>query len=143
MTAVRHQHWGARVYTEKAPDAVSWFEAVPRASLAMIERADALPLDAPIVAVGGGAGAKLAAELRGARLHGRHRGRHSPGRGALRERARDGTAAADRVTWVVADVRAHDFGRRFRLSGTIAPCSSSWSPPRTVAPTWRLLEAQP
>ena len=105
----QREHW-KRIYTEKAPDAVSWFEAVPRASLAMIDEL-ALPLDAPIADVGGGA-SHFAAELvdRGytdltvADISGE----------AL-ERARDGFAAADRVTWVIADVRAHDFGRRFRL----------------------------
>ena len=109
MKAVSHQHW-ERIYTEKAPDAVSWFEAVPRASLAMIDEL-ALPLDAPIVDVGGGA-SKLAAELV-------ERGYTDVTvadiSGEALERARDGFAAADRVAWVVADVRAHDFGRRFRL----------------------------
>ena len=109
MKAVSHQHW-KRIYTEKAPDAVSWFEAVPRASLAMIDEL-ALPLDAPIADVGGGA-SHLAAELV-------ERGYTditvADISGEALERARDGFAAADRVTWVIADVRAHDFGRRFRL----------------------------
>ena len=129
----QREHW-KRIYTEKAPDAVSWFEAVPRASLAMIDEL-ALPRDAPIADVGGGA-SHLAAELVD---RGYTDVTVADISGEALERARDGFAAADRVTWVIADVRAHDFGRRFRL--WIAPCSSSWSPPRTVAPTWRLSSA--
>ena len=108
MTAER-EHW-ERVYAEKAPNAVSWFEPTPRASLAMIDELD-LPLDAPIVDVGGGASG-LAAELLG--------------RGytdltvvdisseAL-ERAREPLTEPNRITWVAADLRDHDFGRRFAL----------------------------
>ena len=108
---MRHQreHW-KRIYTEKAPDAVSWFEAVPRASLAMIDEL-ALPLDAPIADVGGGA-SHLAAELVD---RGYTDVTVADISGEALERARDGFASADRVTWVIADVRAHDFGRRFRL----------------------------
>jgi rhodanese-related sulfurtransferase len=98
------------MYTEKAPDAVSWFEAIPRASLAMIDEL-ALPLDAPIADVGGGA-SHLAAELVD---RGYTDVTVADISGEALERARDGFAAADRVTWVIADVRAHDFGRRFRL----------------------------
>lgn len=99
-----------RVYAEKAPDAVSWFEAVPHSSLAMIDELE-LPLDAPIVDVGGGA-SRLAAELLG--------------RGYSDITVADISAQAlahaqrtlpepDRITWVVADVRDHSFGRRFAL----------------------------
>jgi ubiquinone/menaquinone biosynthesis C-methylase UbiE len=70
-----------------------------------------LPPGAPIIDVGGGA-SRLAEELLS-------RG-HSDitvadiSAEAL-ERAREGFADADRVSWVVADVRDHDFGRRFAL----------------------------
>ncbi len=103
------EHWN-QVYATKGADQVSWFEAVPRSSLAMIESLG-LPLDAPVVDVGGGASG-LAEELLS-------RG-HSDitvldiSSEAL-ERARDGFPEADRVTWIVADVRDHDFGRRFAL----------------------------
>jgi hypothetical protein len=56
------QYW-ERVYTEHAVDAVSWFEAMPRTSLAMVDALE-LSLDAPIIDVGGGA-SRLAAELAG------------------------------------------------------------------------------
>jgi SAM-dependent methyltransferase len=103
------EHWD-RVYAENAPSAVSWFEPVPHSSLAMIEGLE-LPLAAPIVDVGGGA-SRLAAELL-------DRG-HSDitvvdiSSEAL-ELARQDFPGADRITWIVADVRSHDFGRRFAL----------------------------
>lgn len=71
----------------------------------------ALPLDAPIVDVGGGASG-LARELLALG--------HSDitvidiSSKAL-ERAREGFRDADLVDWVVGDVREHDFGRRFAL----------------------------
>jgi SAM-dependent methyltransferase len=89
---------------------VSWYEPVPRASIAAIEQVG-LPLDAPIIDVGGGA-SRLAEEL--------VRRGHTDvtvtdiSARAL-ERARGGFPDADRVEWVVADVRDHDFGRRFAV----------------------------
>lgn len=47
------RHW-QRVYTSKAPDAVSWFQAYPTLSLALIDGM-ALPERASILDVGGGA----------------------------------------------------------------------------------------
>jgi SAM-dependent methyltransferase len=102
-------HW-ERIYADKRPVEVSWYEPVPRASLAAIERFG-LPLDAPIIDAGGGA-SRLAEELL-------RRG-HTDitvadiSASAL-ERARDSFADAERVEWVVADVRDHDFGRRFAV----------------------------
>jgi rhodanese-related sulfurtransferase/ubiquinone/menaquinone biosynthesis C-methylase UbiE len=103
-------HW-RRTYAERSTGELSWTEPTPRVSLELIEEA-ALPLDAAVVDVGGGA-SKLAAELVGIG--------HSDvtvvdvAPEAL-ERARadlgEGTAG---VTWVEADIRVHDFGRRFDL----------------------------
>ena len=76
----------------------------------MIEALD-LPPDAPIVDVGAGA-SRLAQELLG-RGHTDITVADISAR-AL-ERAREGFADADQVEWVVADVRDHDFGRRFAL----------------------------
>jgi SAM-dependent methyltransferase len=103
------EHW-EQLYTENQPDQVSWFEPVPASSLAMIEGLD-LPLDAPILDVGGGA-SRLAAEL--------VRRGHADVTvvdisGEALERAREGFQDAGRVEWVLADVRDHDFGRRFAL----------------------------
>lgn len=103
------EHW-ERIYTEREPDAVGWFEPFPRCSLAMID-ALGLPLDAPIVDVGGGA-SQLAAGLA-------RRG-HTDitvvdiSAEALK-RGRQGLLEADRIEWVLADIRDHDFGRRFAL----------------------------
>ena len=102
-------HW-ERVYIEKTTDSVSWFEPVPTSSLAMIDRLE-LPRDAPIVDVGGGA-STLAAELLG---RGYSDITVADISAASLERAREGFVGADRVRWVVADIRDHDFGRRFAL----------------------------
>jgi SAM-dependent methyltransferase len=103
------EHWEG-VYADKAPDAVSWFESVPRSSLAMVEELG-MRLDAPIVDVGGGA-SRLAAQLLG-------RGYSDItvvdiSARAL-ERACGDFPGAGRITWVLADVRSHDFRRRFAL----------------------------
>lgn len=52
MTA-RKEHW-EKVYKEKSPQTVSWYQREPALSLALIDKA-ALPLDAPVIDVGGGA----------------------------------------------------------------------------------------
>ena len=102
-------HW-ERIYTDKRPAEVSWYEPVPRASIAAIERVG-LPLDAPIIDVGGGA-SRLASEL----LRRGHTDITVADISAKAlERARQGFPDADRVEWVQADVRDHDFGRRFAV----------------------------
>ena len=108
-TQADRDHW-ERVYTDRAPGEVSWYEAVPRGSLAAIDRLE-LPLDAPIIDVGGGA-SRLAEELL-ARGHTDITVADISAR-AL-EHARESFVDADRVEWVAADVRDHDFGRRFAL----------------------------
>lgn len=107
--AVEKEHWEG-VYGRRPPEELSWFEPEPAASLAMIEQLS-LPLDAAIVDVGGGA-SRLAEELL-------RRGYSDItvvdiAAEAL-ERAKDGFAGADRIRWIPADVRNHDFGRRFAL----------------------------
>jgi SAM-dependent methyltransferase len=103
------EHWD-QLYAERDPNQVSWFEPVPASSLAIIEDLD-LPLDAPIADVGGGA-SWLAAELV-------RRGYADVTvvdiSGEALDRARAGFEDAGRVEWVLADVRDHDFGRRFAL----------------------------
>jgi SAM-dependent methyltransferase len=109
-TTDAHGHW-QRIWTAKAPDEVSWFEPLPRVSVAMIESLE-LPPDAPIIDVGGGASG-LAGELLA--LGYRDVTVADISERAL-ARAREALGArADMVDWVVADVRAADFGRRFRL----------------------------
>ena len=103
-------HW-QQVYEEREPDQVSWFEATPERSLALIE-ATGLPKEAGIVDVGGGASA-LAGEL----LHAGYSDITVAEISTVAlERAQ--TAVGDRaqeIDWVTADVREHDFGRQFDL----------------------------
>ena len=54
------QHW-REVYEQRAPDQLSWFEAIPERSLALIEATD-LGREAEILDAGGGASG-LAGEL--------------------------------------------------------------------------------
>ncbi len=93
-------HWN-RVYTTKAVDAVSWYQAQPKISLELIAAAG-LPADAPIIDVGGGASVLVDCLL-------------AQGRTALNvldisaaalanARARLG-ADASKVRWIEADVR--------------------------------------
>jgi SAM-dependent methyltransferase len=102
-------HWET-VYAEKEPEAVSWFEPVPRSSLEAIEALD-LPREAPLIDIGAGA-SRLAGELV-ARGFSDVTAADISARSL--ERARAESADADRIRWVVADVREHDFGRRFAL----------------------------
>ena len=53
MSDARQEHWNA-VFTTKAEDAVSWFQATPGTSLCLI-RACSLPKDASILDVEAGA----------------------------------------------------------------------------------------
>jgi hypothetical protein len=48
----RHQHWD-RVFTNKAADDVSWFEALPETSIRMLE-ASGLDVDTCVLDVGAG-----------------------------------------------------------------------------------------
>ncbi len=104
------EHW-QRVYAQRQPDEVSWFQRSASTSLELIEAALPPPGGA-VLDVGGGA-SPLAGELldRGYRdvtvadISGR----------AL-ERARAALdARGGEVTWAEADVRDHDFGREFDL----------------------------
>ena len=49
----RHEHW-QRAYIDKATDQVSWYQARPVLSLALIDAAG-LPGEAPLIDIGGGA----------------------------------------------------------------------------------------
>jgi SAM-dependent methyltransferase len=97
----RLEHW-QRVYASKRPDEVSWFQAQPTTSLALIGRA-APPVGARVIDVGGGASTLVDAlldrysvtvlDLSSAALeHAKHRL----------------GAAADRVTWLEADITTVD-----------------------------------
>lgn len=103
-------HW-QRAYAARRAEELSWAEKLPALSLELIAEA-ALPLNAAIVDVGGGA-SKLSGEL--LRLgYGDITVADISDEGLERARSDLGAVAA-RVAWVEADVRDHDFGRRFDL----------------------------
>jgi SAM-dependent methyltransferase len=103
-------HW-ERVYRSKAPESVSWYESQPSASLRLI---DSLGLDpsAPILDAGGGA-SHLAARLVERGFADVTVADASPA--ALEVAGAVLGDAADRVAWVVADLRTEDLGREFDL----------------------------
>lgn len=110
MARSPRDHW-QEVWTTKDRTEVSWFEAHPRRSVAMIDQLQ-LSLDAPIVDVGGGASG-LAGELLARGYSDLTVADLSE---AALETAKDALGAKrDAVTWVTADVRDHDFGRRFAV----------------------------
>ncbi|UJA21529.1 class I SAM-dependent methyltransferase [Thermoleophilia bacterium SCSIO 60948] len=102
-------HWDT-VYSQKNPTEVSWYESVPATSLALIEAAD-LPCHASILDLGGGA-STLASELVRAGFTDVTVADLSVA--ALAEAQAKSTNAGE-IEWVEADVRVHDFGRRFDL----------------------------
>ena len=128
----RRQHWDA-VYAEKDTDEVSWFEASPTLSLAML---DAVGADPSMAVIDIGAGASRLA-------------------GALLERgftditaldvADDGLAAArselgpdaDKIIWLVADLLAWS-PVAGTTSGTTERSSTSSPPQRNSGVTSRL-----
>ena len=106
--ASRREHW-EHVFATRAPHEVSWYQATPETSLALIRAAEPVP-GATVVDVGGGASAVvdglLAMGLAPTVL--------DISAGALEAaKARLGGRAAD-VEWVVADI-------------------TDWQPPRTYA----------
>ena len=103
-------HW-QRVYEQRAPDTVSWYEPEAEGSLALIAEAG-LSHDDRILDVGGGVSA-----LAGGLLHAGYSDITVAdiSSAALERSMTELGADADRVRWVEADVREHDFGRRFTL----------------------------
>jgi SAM-dependent methyltransferase len=103
-------HWN-RVYEEKRPDEVSWFEDSAVDSLELIEEAG-LGREAALIDVGGGE-SRLAGELLDRGYSDVTVADISPralavARAELGDRARQ-------IVWVEADLREHDFGRTFAL----------------------------
>ncbi|MBS1881270.1 MAG: methyltransferase domain-containing protein [Actinobacteria bacterium] len=109
-TAGGTDHWERR-YRERRADELSWTEAAPTASLELIAAAR-LPRQAGILDAGGGA-AGLAAALSQAGYTDLTVADISA---AALARARAGLGErAAAIIWVEADLRDHDFGRRFEL----------------------------
>ena len=104
------EHWEGVFLRKEDPD-VSWFQAVPETSLALVE-ACAVPHDAALIDVGSGSSRLVdhlldrgyrdvtALDISAAALD--------------RSRARLGARAAD-VHWVVADITRFEPARRYRL----------------------------
>jgi trans-aconitate methyltransferase len=104
------RHW-SRVWSTKQPDEVSWYEEVPASSLAMVEQLD-LPADAPVLDLGGGASGLAGELLRRGFTDVTVADISAAGLAAAKRNLGERSAA---VRWVEADVRSHDFGRRFAL----------------------------
>lgn len=110
MNDTRQEHWH-RVYTEKQPDEVSWYQTTPAPSLAALERFGARPEQA-LIDIGGGASTLVDALL--------ERGWRdltvldiaAPALAAAQ--ARLGERAAD-VRWEVADITAWQPQRRYAI----------------------------
>lgn len=103
-------HW-QRTYAERSLEELSWTEPAPDTSLALIEEA-AVPLDAAILDMGGGASRLAAGLLR--RGYSDVTVADISAEALERAKVELGEAAGE-VTWVEADARSHDFGRRFDL----------------------------
>lgn len=103
-------HW-QRLYETRSADQVSWYEPVPERSVALI-RETGMPLEAPILDVGGGA-SLLADHLLASGYTDISVLDLSPA--ALEQaRARLGPAAG-RVTWIAADITSFVPERRYVL----------------------------
>ena len=103
-------HWD-RIYTTKQPTSVSWYEQEPTRSLELI-LATGLPRDAPVLDVGGGL-SNLAARL--VALGFSDVSVADISRAALERARAQADAAGERITWIEADVRRHDFPRPYDL----------------------------
>jgi SAM-dependent methyltransferase len=103
-------HW-QQIYRLHEPEALSWYEPVPEISLSLIEEAG-LPEHAAVLDVGGGA-SKLAGQLVASDY--RDVTVVDIASRALEQARAELGPAADRVKWIEADIRWHEFGRQFDL----------------------------
>lgn len=110
MNTETQDHWN-RVYTTRAVDAVSWYQAQPEISLELIAAAD-LPVDAPIIDVGGGA--SVLADCLLAQDRSALSVLDVSAAALANSRARLG-ANATKVQWIEADVREFEPMQRYAL----------------------------
>lgn len=103
-------HW-EELYHRESETSVSWFEEVPSHSLELI-RATGLPPEAPILDVGGGASRLVDHLLNSGYVD--VSVLDVSAEALVYARARLGRAA-DRVSWIVADVRRFEPHRRYAL----------------------------
>lgn len=101
MAEDKKQHWD-KVYAERKPDEVSWYQAEPTLSLELIQGLK-LPADAPVIDVGGGASVLVDRLL--AAGHTDLSVLDISGRALAYTKERLG-AAAEAVTWLEADATA-------------------------------------
>ena len=110
MPTPRETHWRT-VYTEKQPDAVSWYQTAPAPSLHALDKAGAAPRQA-LIDIGGGASTLVDALL--------DRGWHdltvldiaAPALEAAQARLGDRAAV---VSWEVADISAWQPQRHYAI----------------------------
>jgi 2-polyprenyl-3-methyl-5-hydroxy-6-metoxy-1,4-benzoquinol methylase len=108
MQDAREEHW-RKVYTEKQPDAVSWYQATPAPSLAALDRFGAGPEQA-LIDIGGGASTLVDALLERGWRDVTVLDIAAPALAAAQ--ARLGELAAE-VTWEVADITTWQPQRRY------------------------------
>lgn len=106
----RQDHWN-RVYQTKATDSVSWYQARPEMSLSMID-ACALPADAAVIDVGGGASVLVDCLIDAAFT--RLSVLDISGVALAHARTRLGDRAHD-IEWIESDVTAFKPVRRYAL----------------------------
>jgi SAM-dependent methyltransferase len=107
-STVEKSHW-ERIYDERDPHAVSWYQQAPERSLKLIEAASP-SLTAAILDVGGGA-SSLASALIGAGYEDVTVADISTK--ALADARQEAGDRANAIQWVEADIRDHDFGREY------------------------------
>jgi SAM-dependent methyltransferase len=106
----RTEHW-ENTYRSKLPDRVSWYQAEPLLSLAMIRNAGVSPSE-PLIDVGGGASVLVDRLLAAGHTDLTVLDISSSALAASRQRL---GAAAERVAWVCADVLNFQPGREYAL----------------------------
>ena len=99
MQSERQQHW-SRVYREKAPSDVSWYQAEPEPSLRALDRFGAVPSDS-LIDIGGGASTLVDALLRRGWLDVTVLDIAAPALETARKRL---GSDASKVRWEIADI---------------------------------------
>lgn len=108
MTTDRDDHW-RKVYTEKLPEDVSWYQPTPEQSLKALDRFGATPSQ-PLIDIGGGASTLIDALLARGWADVTVLDIAAPALAAAQ--ARLGAASAG-VAWLVADVTEWQPSRRY------------------------------
>jgi SAM-dependent methyltransferase len=110
MNSEREHHWHD-VYTDKQPEAVSWYQATPAPSLAALDRFEAQPSQS-LIDIGGGASTLVDALLARGWEDVTVLDIAAPALAAVQ--ARLGQRAAE-VTWQVTDITAWRPARRYDI----------------------------